>query len=211
MKIFTILSLMMLLLVGNVFAVPPTNPMEFNEGLTLTLDDFDYHIVDTNLTLHSGIYDTLSGVKYTEANCSVDILLLEPFTEIYLNENFDYDISTSTFDSGNFTETGSYKMEFWCVLPDGSKGGFTSVNFDVVENTNFGFWTPVTDWTFPIVYLIITFILIFMALIYNSSVIGVFGSIMLILSYFIIGATSPLLFAPLLIIGLLLAIKFGSS
>jgi len=215
-KLFGIMFAMMLLLVTTVFAAP-SDPTEFSEGLTITLADWDYHFIDTNLTLHSHIYDSRTGIMLgiDEANCTIDIHKLTDVGYEHLFEMNSLYQGEMTLPSTLFNETGSYNFDLSCFDVDtATMGGFRSINYDVVEDDIsigvFGLWEEPDDWTFPIIYLILTFVLIGFALAYQSSVMGVLGSIMLIMAYFIVGATSPILFAPLLIVGFLLAFKFAT-
>lgn len=212
-KIFGIMMAMILLVTTLVSAVPPTDPLEFSEGLTLTLDTIDEHPINTDLALYSGIYDTKTGLRQDNTTiCSADILFIQDETIeiVYAEEDFTYEQNIIVINGSVFNNTGTYKAEFWCQDALGTKGGYTSETFEVAEETTFGLWKPVDDWTFPVIYLILTFILIGVALAYESALFGVLGSIMLIMSYFIVGATSPVLFAPLLIVGFLLAFKFAT-
>jgi hypothetical protein len=215
-KIFGILA-MMLLLVTTLVSAKLSDEEKFSEGLVITLNDWDTHIVNTNLTLHSHIYDARTGVLLgiDEANCTIDIHKLTDFGYEHLFEMNNLYKGEMTLSSTLFNETGSYNFDLSCFDVDTeARGGFVSIDYDVVEDDIeigvFGLWKPVDNWTFPIVYLIITFILIMFAVAYESSILGVLGSIMLIMSYFIVGATSPILFTPLLIVGFLMAFKFAT-
>ena len=184
----------------------PTNDF----GLTLDLEEFEYHEINGNLTLFHRVYNTKTGVEIVNGTCNSKILIKQPY-ELIVDESYTYDEDVTTINSTNFDTPGTYTIQWSCSDEDNKNGGYLTFDFEVVENTTFGMWTPVTDWTFPIIYLVITFIIIMVGLIYTSSIIGVLGSVMLMLSYFMIGATSPLLLSPLLIIGLLLAFKFSAS
>ena len=197
---------MFLLVLTMVSAVKPTDPIVFGEGLVIDINNVDLQPIDTPLVLYGYIYDAGSGLLVVNATCEVDLHYGLEKTEIFnVETNFS---SPLTINSTLFNVTGIYQSDIYCE--EGLRGGFTAINFEVVEETIFGFWTPVTDWTFPIIYLILTFILIGFAVVYESSIIGVLGSLMLIFSYFLIGASAPLLFTPLLIIGCLLAFKFAT-
>jgi len=94
-----------------------------------------------------------------------------------------------------------------------TEGGFKTFGFVVEEPAPrvLGFeWKTPTNWTFPIIFFALTFILLGVAFAYESSILGVLGSIMLIFSYFLVGAASPILLTPLLIVGFLLAFKFAT-
>jgi membrane-bound ClpP family serine protease len=106
------------------------------------------------------------------------------------------------------TTIGTHDVRVYCY--NETVGGSTTFSFDVAEKTAFGIWKPVDNWTFPIIYLVLTILLLILAFAYESQMMGVLGSIMLIMAYFIIGATSPILFAPVLIVGFLLAFKFAT-
>jgi hypothetical protein len=154
--------------------------------------------------------------------------------------NFTYDYSvyydgllttpSCDWSVGNITGTGlvnvnlpnnDYVFNMYCTesivgfdehgeVNNVTEGGYTSFSFTKASMTVFGLWKPVEDWTFPVIYLIITLLLILFAIVYESSFMGVLGSLMLVFSYFLIGATSPILFAPLLIVGVLLMVRFSS-
>lgn len=210
-----IIFIMMLLMIGTVNAAAP-NPTEFSEGLVITLQDWDEHLINTNLTLHSHIYNAKTGILLAidEANCTIDIhKLTDSGYEHWFEMNSLYK-GEMTLISTIFNETGSYSFDLSCFdVATVTMGGFRNINYEIVEpdiSTAFGLWKPVEDWTFPGIYLIITALLLMLALVYQSQIIGVFGSIMLIMAYFLIGATSPMLFAPLLIVGLLLTFKFST-
>ena len=202
-----IFGIMMLMLVSMVSAVKPADPVVFGDGLTIDINNVDFHVIDTPLYFYGYIYDSGSGLLVENATCEIDLHYGAAKTEIFdLETNFS---SPVTMNASLFNVTGVYQTDVYCE--EGLRGGFTTITFDVVPETRFGLWTPVEDWTFPIVYLVITFLIIMFAIAYEASIVGVLGSLMLIFSYFIVGATSPILFTPLLIIGFLLAFKFGTS
>jgi len=211
MKNILLTAMMVMVMVFTASPLVSGQPLEFNEGLTLTLEDFVTHVKGEPLTLHSGIYDTKTGVKLDDANCSLQIVRYEPLETIYEETDYTYVNDTTTINGSVLNTTGEHKAEFWCHNNDSTKGGFTSVHFDVVEETTFGLWHEPTDWTFPIVYLLITAFLIWLSLTYQSGLLGVLSGLMLIFSYFLIGATSPILFTPLIIVGFLLTFKFATS
>lgn len=214
---------LLIVMMGMMLLMAPyvaSQPLEFNEGLTLTLEEFNAHgrssnderphVKGENLTLHSGVYDAKTGVKLEDANCSLQIVRYEPLETVYEKTDFAYVNDTTEIDGDVLNTTGEHKAEFWCHNDDSTKGGFVATHFDVVEETAFGFWSEPDDWTFPIVYLLLTVLLIGFAFANESSLLGVLGGLMLIFSYFLIGATSPILFTPLLIVGIILTFKFAS-
>jgi len=195
--------MMLLLVVSMVSAVKPTDPVVFGDGLTIDINNVDTHVIDNPLYFYAYVYDTASGLLVENATCEIDLHYGVAKTEIYdLTTNFSLPVTM------NASLTGVYQSDVYCE--EGLRGGFTTITFDVVEETKFGLWTPIEDWTFPIVYFILTLILLIFAVTYESSFMGVLGSLMLIMSYFIVGATSPILFTPLLIVGFLLAFKFAT-
>lgn len=144
------------------------------------------------------------------------------------NFTFDYAVyddgvlvnATCNWEVGNLSGTGvvnqrlpddNYHYKMYCTHNSGNvtTGGYTSYDFTIYPSTIFGGWKPVENWTYPVIYLLLTILLILFAFTYESSLLGVLGSLMLMFSYFIIGATSPILFAPLLIVGFLLSIRFS--
>jgi len=177
-----LLGILMLLMLLFVLGVALATPLEIG------IKDIDYIKIGDNLSINPYVYDE-TGLLI-EANCNYKL------NNIIIGNNTLMNI------------TGEFTLDVWCNTS--TTGGYYTDDFIVTEETSLGLWTPVTDWTFPIIYLVITIIIILLGLIYTSSIVGVFGSVMLILSYFMIGATSPLLLAPLLIIGLLLTFKFAS-
>jgi hypothetical protein len=209
-KIFGILSLMMLLLVGSVFAVP-VQPITIviDNGLEITAPSFQNDVINNqNFSIHFGLFEKLNGLQVanTNATCIYVLSNENPFS-IYqsgavLTTGKRYYIDTFV------NATSDYALRIKCNTT--ALGGYAIYEFTSSEETNFGLWKPIEDWTFPSIYLIICFVLIMIGLIYSSSFVGIMGSIMLFLSYFIIGATAPILFVPILIIGLLLAVKFGT-
>lgn len=198
MKMKIIFVMLMILLGVNIFG------NEFSEGLTIDIDDLDYHSMNTNLTLHGYIYDTKTGVLLGNSACNVNLYYGCDKIKT-LSTNFSEPL---VLNSSLFNQLGVYQSNIYCE--NTIRGGFIILNFEVVKETTFGLWTPVVDWTFPVIYLILTFLLIGIALVYTSGLFGIIGSIMLIMAYFVVGATSPILFAPLLIIGFLLAFKFAT-
>lgn len=156
--------------------------------LDISIPDIDIIIQGDNLTLAPYVYDESGLLINAPCNYKLNNVVISNNTQM--------------------NTTGDFKLDVWCVT--NISGGHYTDNFIVSKETTFGIWAEPTDWTFPIIYLTLTFILIGFALAYGSSILGVLGSIMLIMSYFLIGATSPILFAPLLIVGFLLAFKFAT-
>ena len=207
-KIFGIMIAMLLLVVTMVSAVKPSDPVTFAEGLTIDINDVDDQPLNTPLYLYGYVYDSATGVLVTNATCGVDLHYGIEKTEIFdITTDFQ---TTVTMNATLFNQTGIYQSDIYCESTDGLQGGFTTISFEVNEETRFGIWKPVEDWTFPAIYLIIVFILLAIALAYESQMLGVLGSVMLIMAYFLVGATSPILFTPLLIVGFLLAFKFAT-
>ena len=194
------------MMVSLAFAVKPTDPVVFGDGLTIDINDVNDHPLNTNLTLYGYIYDSGSGLLVENATCSVDLHYGVDKIEIFdVSTNFSDHV---TMNASLFNLTGTYQTDIYCE--EGLRGGFTNIIFEVNEETKFGLWKPVEDWTFPIIYLVITLLLLLFAIAYESGLFGVLGSIMLIMFYFIVGATSPVLFTPVLIVGFLLAFKFAT-
>lgn len=205
-KIFILGMMMILVLISLV-----TASISFENGLKLTLSEIDDVEVGENLILFTNVYDANNGLIVNDSICDSQISRITPDYEVtLLEENFPHDGSiVLTINSTDMNKTGTYKAEIWCNQ-NSTKGGYATQEFDVLEKTRFGFWKPIEDWTFPVIYLIITFLIMGVAFAYESQILGVFGSIMMIMAYFVIGATSPILFAPLLIIGFLLGFKFAT-
>ena len=198
---------MILLVVTMASAVKPTDPITFTDGLTIRMNDFDDHPLNNPLYLYGYVYDSSTGVL-VNSTCKIDLHYGDTLEEIFEVEN----VTTNhyTINESYFNKTGYYQSDIYCSTLDGLQGGFNQVGFVVSEETKFGLWKPVEDWTFPVIYLIIAVLIIILALNYDSSILGVLGSVMIIFSYFIIGATSPILFTPLLIVGFLLAFRFAT-
>ena len=198
MKIIKIFGIILLLMIGLVSAVSPT-------GLVIDINDIDYHTLDTELILYGYIYDAGTGVIVDNATC--EVLLHYDKVEIFeVETNFSENLH---MNETLFNKTGMYQIDVYCE--DAERGGFSKLVFQIVPETRFGLWTPVEDWTFPIIYLILTLVFILIGINYSAPIIGVLGSLMLIFSYFLIGATSPILFTPLLIVGFLFAFKFATQ
>lgn len=225
--IATILLATFILLVtmGAVLAQPPTNPLEFNEGLVLSSNDFDYHTKNTNKTIHFHVFDKKTGllIPDNESECHHHLYRITPeYEDLSYNGNFTVDAYgiTLTIGSGNFTEEGEYGLNIRCNTTqtiDGAeveKGGYSRYDFkvrDIIQTSTKGkiIWTCPVDWTFPIIYMVLTLLVIIGALAFNSDIIGILGGIMLTFSYLFIGSCSPLLLSPVLVIGLLLTLRFG--
>jgi hypothetical protein len=157
--------------------------------LEIGVPDIEYITQGDNLTLNPYVYDDTGLLVVAPCNYKLN----------------DEVIGANTL----MNTTGEFTLDVWCSTNE--IGGYYTDDFIVTKETKFGLWTPVEDWTFPIVYLVITFLIIMFAIAYEASIVGVLGSLMLIFSYFLVGARSPILFTPLLIIGFLLAFKFGTS
>jgi len=166
--------------------------------VSANIDITEHHrVVNENLSFEYHTFDE-NGYMIAPSLCTwnlyQDDVLYEDGEDAILNVPLDY---------------GNYQLNIYCE--DNATGGFAT--FDDISRdreTRFGLWKPVEDWTFPGIYLLLTIILLALAFSYESSLLGVLGSVMLIMSYFIVGATSPILFTPLLIVGFLLAFKFAT-
>ena len=224
-KFIGLFILGILLLATSVFAVPPTSEqLEFGEGLLFVGSDIPEHhfIIGEDFTYIFRNFQQANGLEVENQTCYFRLIRNHPLVGLIDHQNITITTGTGEiFLNGttDLNETGKYTMGIICnasiltaTAPDvfAQEGGYMQINFNVVEETTFGVWEEPDNWTFPIIFLVLSFIFIMFGLVYTSSIIGVFGSIMLILSYFVIGGTAPLLLAPLLIIGLLLAFKFGS-
>lgn len=157
--------------------------------LNVEIEDIITHPIGENLTINPYVYDE-NGVSVTSPNCTYtldDLETTNPLTNL---------------------SAGDHELRVYCH--NTTAGGVATDTFEVVRVTPFGLWTEPSDWTFPIIYLVLTILLITLALLYTSSIMGVLGSLMLVFSYFMVGATAPLLFTPLLIVGLLLTFRFAT-
>ena len=212
-----ILFAMMLLVITMVSAAPPQE-LFASSGYTLEIISDEIHEYNNTYPVHLHLYDTEIGVPIDNITATCEYHLYDENSSFtHLDKGIlDYDDPDfeTYIGAGNFTTPGKYSLLIWCVALDDSKGGFKQTYFVVEEEQIhigvFGLWKPVEDWTFPVIYLLITILLIILALNYDSSILGVLGSIMLIFSYFLVGATSPVLFTPLLIVGFLLAFRFAT-
>jgi len=216
-KIFGIMMLMMLLLVTTVIAAPPQE-LFAESGYTIELISDETHEYNTSYPVHLHLYDTAIGIPIDNVTATCEYHLYDEWDSYrHLDKGilgYDDPDFEAYIGAGNFTQAGTFSLLVWCESVAEDQGGFKQIYFEVEEEQiqigAFGLWKPVTDWTFPAIYLIIVFIILAIALAYESQMLGVLGSIMLIMAYIIVGATSPILFAPLLIIGFLLAFKFAT-
>ena len=206
-----------LLLISFVAAVPPQE-LAALEGYTLEIISDSIHSYNESYPVHMHLYDSTKGFQVDNTTAICEYHLYSDVDSFRHLDKGTLDFDDPDFETyigpGNFTTAGEYSLLVWCEATDNSKGGFKQIYFDVEEEQIhigvFGLWKPVTDWTFPVIYLLLTIILIGVALSYESGLLGVLGSIMLIFSYFIVGATSPILFTPILIVGFLLAFRFAT-
>ena len=216
-KLFGIILLMMLMLVTTVLGAPPQE-LFADAGYTLEVIAGETHPYNTTYPVHLHLYDTEVGIPIDNvtATCEYHLYDGEDYFTHLDKGTLDYDAPDfeKYIDAGNFTTAGEYSLLVWCEAIDNSKGRFKQIYFDVEEEEinigALGLWKPVEDWTFPSIYLILVFIILAIAFAYESQMLGVLGSVMLIMAYFVVGATSPILFAPMLIIGFLLAFKFAT-
>lgn len=209
-KIFGIL--MIILLIPTLISATLISSTDFTNGLVIEGNNFNDVVVNSNFTFNFNIFDKETGVLTDNATC---------YYNLYQNDIFDDGVYSSAVTQDifkyqitkNINKSGSYILGIRCDNKHSNittKGAFTKIEFDVSEVTAFGIWKEPDSWAFPIIYMVITAIIILLALVYTSSIIGVLGSVMIIFLYFLIGATSPLLFLPLLIVGLLLTFKFAT-
>jgi len=215
-KLLLTLMLMMLLVVTMVSSAPPQS-LFATSGYTLEIIADEIHEYNTTYPVHLHLYDTEIGIPIdNNATCEYHLYSEETSFTHLDKGTLDYDAPDfeTYIDAGNFTYAGKYSLLIWCVADDNSKGGFKQIYVDVAEKEipigAFGLWKPVDDWTFPIFYFVLTAVIILLGLAYTSSIMGILGSIMLIFAYFLVGATAPLLFSPLIIIGVLLGFKFAT-
>jgi len=206
-----ILMLMMIALVSMVSAAPPflETEVDFAQGAVIVGPEIDTFGLNETFTYHFGVFNKNTGVilDNTLCNCTYGIFSTNPYV-VYDNGNISPAGDGYTINSTTGNVAGDYNMGVKCN--DGTIGAYSLYALSLSEETTFGFWKPVEDWTFPIIYLVLTIILLIFAISYESSLMGVLGSVMLIMAYFIVGATSPILFTPLLIVGFLLAFKFAT-
>lgn len=226
---FGLLSLFILFAsLSNLALSQPSNPLEFNEGLVISGSDFEYHTLGENKTVHFHVFDQKTGVLIPdeEVDCHHHLYRLEPeYENINANGNFTvnaYGISLVLNDS-QLDKEGLYGLNIRCNSTDTidgeevEKGGFARYDFKVREYVSTSsegsigriIWTCPSDWTFPVIYMVLTILVILSSMLFKAPLFGVFGGVMLIFSYLYIGACSPLLLSPLLIIGILLTIRFA--
>jgi len=216
-KLLGIMMAMFLLVVTMVSSAPPQE-LFATSGYTLELISGETHEYNTTYPVHLHLYDTAIGIPIDNVTATCEYHLYDEWDSYrHLDKGIlDYDDPDfeAYIGAGNFTQAGTFSLLVWCESVAEDQGGFKQIFFDVEEEEisigAFGLWKPVEDWTFPVIYLILTFIILAIALAYESQLLGVLGSIMLIMAYLIVGATAPLLFTPLLIIGFLLAFKFAT-
>jgi len=181
MKIW-ITILMTLMMVGIVTAVSP---------LEIDIKEFDYHTLNTNLSINPYVYNETGLLVNSTCNYKLNDIVVT-------NE-----INASVFIIGEYT------LDVWCNTS--SQGGHTSNSFEVVPETRFGLWTTPDNWIVPILILVLALVFILLSLAYDGAIIGVLGSVMLILWYLAYGAASPILLTPVIIIGFLMAFKFATD
>lgn len=220
-----ILSLFILLVtLGTAFAQQP-NPLEFNEGLVLSGADFDTHERGDNKTIHFHVFDQKTGVLIpdNESECHHHLYRLEPrYEDLTANGNFTVDAYGITLflNASNFEDEGAYGLNVRCNSTreingeEQELGGFTRYEFEVRDHIDPGstgkiLWMCPADWTFPIVFILISLLMIVAALTFDANLFGIFGGLMFAFSYLYIGACSPILLSPVLIGGLLIAFAFA--
>jgi len=218
-RLFTglFMAFMILITIMGASAAPPQD-LFATSGYTLELISGETHTYNTSYPVHLHLYDTEIGIPIDNETASCEYHLYDENSSYTHLDKGTLDYDDPDFETyiaaGNFSQPGEFSLLVWCEAIDNSKGGFKQIFFVVEEEEIsigvFGLWKPVEDWTFPVIYLLITILLIILALNYDSSILGVLGSIMLIFSYFLVGATSPVLFTPLLIVGFLLAFRFAT-
>lgn len=166
---------------------------------TLTIQgNYNY---DENFTYMYKVFDNNGAIVSADCNW-----------ELYNGNTLYADGVATTFVNNNIT-TGDYIFNIWCNATDNGTavGGFNTIDFtknDVIMGTE---WTcPVgKDWTFPIILILLSVIIMLIAIAYETPIFGIIGGLMFTFSYFYIGACSPLLMSPVLIVGLLLTFRLA--
>lgn len=215
LKYFGVAILFLVILSLTMFSViaqpSPSNNPEFNEGYTLTLELIPDHERASNLTIHSGVYDSATGVRINDSNCTISIFNYDGESVVYEKDGFIHDKGPLTVNETAFNETGEYKAELWCHNTDDTKGGYAVEKFKVIETNKISSWScpEKGDWTFEIIYITLSILIIIAGLVFIIPFVSVIGGVMLSLSYFMIGACNPLLLFPIVIIGLLIAYRFA--
>lgn len=206
-KILPLLLTISILIVSVATAVSPSISSFTSTALE---DDITYkqgeqiNPITINITDDDGITDVTLTIKNPLDNIVYDnnmeykdgIYYKEP--DIILDKTGIWNIQIIATDTNNDTNTYNNTFE---VIEDTTSIG----------SGQFELWTCPTNWTFPILYLIISAAIIIVGFNFESSIIGILGSLMLMMSYFFIGACSPVVLSPLAIIGLLLTLKFATE
>lgn len=220
MKKILLFGLVMILSIVMVTAQPPWTvnfEQELNTGITIETIKFNYHYLNEEKYVHVHLFDTTTGLIISDGsptckyhlyseNVGWEHLITDGLLSSYGAGQYDY-ISNETFN-----ETGKYAIMLWCE--DDEKGGFIQYKFDVLDkdSLHFSVWSCPSDSRqfIPLWILLGMTILLFMlAITLRESLFGILSGLSLTMMYFFIGACAPLMYAPIMIAGILLTLYFG--
>lgn len=210
MNKINIYILLLLLLVGGVFAIPAVD--NFAGGLTLELNDYPFHPINEDYFLHTHLYVTDTGVvtNSTESECFYHLYSENVNWEhlIFNGSMGVYGIGFSdTINGSYFNETGDYSFLIWCdepVEPQAKQGGYEKFYFTVYEDEK----SP-TNY-FEIIGLLAIVLLLVVAFVTGINIMGVITSIGIIIYGLTFMLSSILIGTLVLAGGLLLALYFAT-
>jgi len=217
-----IFVLMFIMMFSLVMAQPPFEAQVLDVGLTLETIQTDSHEQDTEFYLHTHVYDSNTGLLLNDS--------IKCFYHMYSeNVNWEHLITNGTLtlygagysdliNESYFNETGKYVILLWCEYneADVNKGGFVQYSFNVIDDETHSLqvWScPAENKGFTPLVIVLGMAILFIILSFTmkESLFGIFGGLMIALSYLFIGACSPLLFMFLPVVGILIALWFGLS
>ena len=215
MKKIILIGLVMIFSMVMVSAQPFNQQLD--EGITIETIQFDSHYLNEDKYIHVHLFETSSGLIINDGSprCEYHLYSENVGWEHIITDGLLTPYGVGQFDyisNESFNETGKYAILLWCE--DDVKGGFIQYKFNVIDKSSihFSVWSCPSEPNqfLPLWILLGMTILLFMLCVtLKESLFGILSGISLFMLYFFIGACAPLMYAPILISGLLLTLYFA--
>ena len=202
--------------ISNVYSQPWLQ-QEFPQGLVIQPSVINSWFVDENKLVTFYVYDSITGKLISPAQLNCTYMIYDN-TQLRLRQTLDIEecfnyvnqqkilINHTIFDG--IEDTYGYSLH--CHTDD--KGGSVSGYYDLYDNTKvqgIGIWTCPTHYNLLWIILVIIIATFILAIAIQQELFGVLAGIMTIGLYFYIGACSPIMMAPIGVIGLLITLYFA--
>lgn len=204
-------GLVFLLLLSIGFSAPQTQSFD-NELIIETLQ-YEYHPYNTTYYLHGHIHSGITGVRLNPLDVTCNYHLYAEYDNWqHVNTGVLAPFGAGMFadiNASEFLNTGEYAIMMWCesldttVNPSKLFGGFVRYFFTVSEPE-----TETTSLSLLVISLIIMILVMIAGLVFKQNILGIVGSLGLLIVGIMFIPTSYVIGIVVLVTGLLLSLVF---